>query len=48
MQFKKSITFQHGDPEERDSQEVSSKYQCFCPTMMIREKLPVKKVLNAE
>ena len=40
--------FQHADPQERDGQEVSSNYQCFCRTMMIREKSPVKKILNAE
>ena len=48
VQFKKSIMFQHADPQEKDSQEVSSKYQCFCRTMMKREKSPVKKILNAE
>ena len=40
--------FQHADPQGRDSQEVSSNYQCLCRTMVIREKLPVKKILNAE
>ena len=40
--------FQHADPQERDSQEASSNYQCFCRTMMLQEKSPVKKILNAE
>ena len=40
--------FQHADPQERDSQEVSLKYQSFCRTMMIREKSPVKKILNGK
>ena len=40
--------FQHGDPKERDGQEVSLKYQSFCRTMMIREKSPVKKILNGK
>ena len=40
--------FQHADPQEKDNQELSSKHQCFCQTMMIREKSPGKKILNAE